>query len=225
MPSVLCHKVINEELFIHQLLVLSYHICKEKYYVKKTVKIQSVVQFIKSLVSRKYKIIWQQNAERKMLPSSLSLSLSVSGRKSGSHFTISNFDWKQMLVQARTGEKILRKILRAQPCLSGPWPAQPITAQHWLFLGVKQAFLLAWDSNVGVRSRCPGKVSESKPTQSKDKVKTFACSTGQWPKPVLIQLNMPSLSSSLSLSLCVFLCVCLSLSSVLRVKSFKLNVF
>lgn len=75
MPSVLGHKVINEELFIHQLLVLSYHICKEKYYVRKTVKIQSVVQFIKSLVSRKYKIIWQQNAERKMLPYSLSLSL------------------------------------------------------------------------------------------------------------------------------------------------------
>lgn len=149
----------------------------------------------------------------------LSFSLSVSGRKRGNHFTITNFDWKQMLAQARTREKILRKILRAQPCLSGPWPGRPITAQHWLLLGVKHAFSLAVDSNVGVRSRCPGKVSESKLTHSKRKVKTFACSTGQWPKPVLIRLNMSSLSPSLSLS------PYLSLGSVLSVKSLKLNVF
>lgn len=74
---------------------------------------------------------------------------------------------------------MFRKILRAQPSLSGPWPGQPITAQHPLVLGVKEALLLDGDSNVGVRSRCPGKVAESQSTHSQRKAKTFACSTGQ----------------------------------------------
>lgn len=172
-----------------------------------------MVQFIKSLVSRKCEIIWQQNSRRKMLPRlSLSLSLSLCvcvclGEReaviSPSPALIESRCW------CRPGQerKSFRKVLRAQPGLSGPRPGQPITAQQRLILGVKWELLLAWDSNVGVRSRCPGKVSESKPTHSKRKVKTFACSTGQWPKPVLIQLNMPSLSFSLSFPLCVSACV------------------
>lgn len=84
-----------------------------------------------------------------------------------------------MLAKAKTGEKMFRKILRAQPCLSGPWPGQPITVQHPMFLGVKEAILLDGDSNVGVGSRCPGKVSESHSTLGKRKKKTFACSSGQ----------------------------------------------
>lgn len=101
----------------------------------------------------------------------------TAGRKRSGLFT--NIDWKQMLAKAKTGKKMFRKILRAQPSLSGPWPEQPITAQHPLVLGVKEVVLLAGDSNVGVGSRCPGKVAESQSTHSKRRVKTFACSTGQ----------------------------------------------
>lgn len=98
-------------------------------------------------------------------------------RKRSGLFT--NGDWKQMLVKARTGEKMFRKILRAQPRLSGPWPGRPIAARHPLVFGLKEALLLDGYSNVGVGSRCPGKVAESQSTHSKRKAKTFACSTGQ----------------------------------------------
>lgn len=101
----------------------------------------------------------------------------TAGRKRSGLFT--NIDWKQMLAKAKTEKKMFRKILRAQPSLSGPWPGQPIIAQHPLVLGVKEALLLDGDSNVGVGSRCPGKVAESQSTHSKRKAKTFACSTGQ----------------------------------------------
>ena len=84
-----------------------------------------------------------------------------------------------MLAKAKTEKKMFRKILRAQPSLSGPWPGQPITKQHPLVLGVKKALLLDEDPNVGVGSRCPGKVAESQSTHGKRKAKTFACSTGQ----------------------------------------------
>lgn len=111
-------------------------------------------------------------------------------RKRNGLFT--NVDWKQMLVKAKTGEKMFRKILRAQPRLSGPWPGRPIAAQHPLLFWAGEAMGLDGRWNVGVGSRCPGKVAESQSTHSKRKAKTFACSTGQWPKPVLIQLNLLS---------------------------------
>lgn len=70
-----------------------------------------------------------------------------------------------MLAKAKTEKKMFRKVLRAQPSLSGPWPRQPIAAQQLPVLGVKEALLLDEDSNVGVGSRCPGKVAESQLTQ------------------------------------------------------------
>lgn len=83
------------------------------------------------------------------------------------------------LVKVKSEKKMFRKILRAQPSLSGPWPGQPIAAQHPLLLRVKEILLLDGDANVGVGSRCPGKVAESHLTHSKRKAKTFTCSTGQ----------------------------------------------
>lgn len=80
-----------------------------------------------------------------------------------------------MLAKAKTEKKMFRKILRAQPSLSGPWPGQPIAAKHPLVFGVEDALLLDREANVGVGSRCPGKVAESHSTHSKRKAKTFAC--------------------------------------------------
>lgn len=65
-----------------------------------------------------------------------------------------------MLSQAKSENKMFRKILRALPSLSGLWPGEPIVTQHLPVFGVKEALQLDSDTNVGVGSRCPGKVAE-----------------------------------------------------------------
>lgn len=81
-------KCITKYPLISQLFILSHHVCKDT-----------------NSVSLKYNITWQHNAVGKVASLSLSLLQAAEGKR-GSHSTISDFDWKQMLAQARTGENL-----------------------------------------------------------------------------------------------------------------------